>query len=413
MKQTPSTAGLGDRLRRLNKQHLALLIAATALALLIRISLLGFVSKDFLSHGRVWYYQLQDIGFRAFRHRFVNGNLPYLYLLWLTARFLPGLANLTAIKLPSIVGDFICAGFVYQIARRRRGSRSEALLAYTVVLFAPAILLDGSFWGQADSLCAAGIAACLYGVLKRQSWITTISFGIALVFGLPAIFLLPLLLGLSLRKRLAARHWLAIPGVLVAVLLPAWAVGRPISSLVRIYGVTGPVSGALSTYAPNVYAWLPVIPELASAEFWTGLVLTLSMMGALVAAMARSRAELSETLVVHLATLCAMIVPFMAPGMRERFFLPADVLSIVLAFYAPEMSYVAVIVNMCSFFSYVSSLFAVIYHRDPFPQAWLAIALLISLVLLAHRAARHLRPHLPVGGPGPAMGDSVASRTVR
>jgi len=400
---------VGHFLDRFDRQHLALLIAGTALALLLRISLLDFKSNDFLDDGRAWYYQIQVLGFRAFGHDLSNANLPYLYLLYLIARFIPHLPNLTAVKLPALVADFVCATFVYQIVRFRRESRSEALLAYMALLLAPAIVLNGSFWGQPDSLCAAAVAVSLFGVLKKKPWVVTTAYGAALAFGLPAIFLLPFLISLSLKRRLGWKHWLAVPTVLVAGVLPAWVAGRPISGLVLSSVVSADYSSALSTYAPTLYTWVPTAPDAAGTIFHAGLVFALLVMAVLVVLMARSRVELSPQLAVQLATLCVVLVPFVTPKMHERDFLLADVLSIVLAFYVPSLYHLALVTNMSSLFSYISSLFSVEYHRRPFPEAWLAVAMLLVIALTIRHVVQQLYPALAARGHEETTGGPAAT----
>ncbi len=68
-----------------------------------------------------------------------------------------------------------------------------ALLGYVATLLAPVMILNSSFWGQADSIYTAALLACLYFLLLRRNWLAFLSFGIAFAFKLQAIFLAPLL----------------------------------------------------------------------------------------------------------------------------------------------------------------------------------------------------------------------------
>ena len=378
-------------LRRLSAQHVLLAIAAAGLALVVRIRLLPFESSDFICCGSVWYEQVATLGLRAFRHEFSNYNPPYLYLLYLVARTMPGLPTLTAVKLPSIVADFLCAVIVYRIVRLKGQSTSAALVAYIAVLFAPTVVLNSSFWGQADSIYAVGILASLYGALTGRPWLVTTAFGLALAFKLQAVFFLPFLLALWLRKELAWKHWAAVPGVLVAAILPAWAAGGSLASLLTIYLRQAQDYSALTMYAPTLYAWFPSPPELFRLFLPAGLIFALAAVAIYVLLIAHSRISLSRQLMVQLAALCVILVPYVTPKMHERYFFLADVLSLVFAAYAPSYFFVALIVNLCSFFSYPY------VAQRVFPQAWLALAMLLALVVMVRYCMLRLYPDLARG----------------
>ena len=74
-------------IKRLNYVDLLIYIAAIALAIAIRYSLLDFKSVDYFSYTKGWYNTLKGDGFSAFSQGFSNYNLPYLYLLYVIARF--------------------------------------------------------------------------------------------------------------------------------------------------------------------------------------------------------------------------------------------------------------------------------------------------------------------------------------
>jgi Gpi18-like mannosyltransferase len=84
---------------------------------------------------------------------------------------------------------------------------------------------------------------------------------------------------------------------------------------------------------------------------------------------------------VELATLSVLIVPCFLPKMHDRFFFPADVISILLAFYFPQRFYVPILISTVSFFSYLPFLFG----YEVIPLRYLALIPLAMLVWLAHR----------------------------
>ena len=222
---------MGDRLRKIDLEQVGYLVAGTVLALLIRVSLLSFKSADYDIFTKVWYNTIQSLGYVALRGDFSNYNPPYLYVLYLVVRFLPNMSAVAAIKVPSIITDFVCAALVYKIIQEKTRNRLVPLLGYMATLLAPVVILNGSFWGQADSIYTAGLLGCIYFLLVKKNWLAFISFAVAFAFKLQAIFLLPVLVILWLRHEVSWKHFLAIPFVYFLAILPAWLVGRPLGSL--------------------------------------------------------------------------------------------------------------------------------------------------------------------------------------
>ncbi len=62
-------------------------------------------------------------------------------------------------------------------------------------------------------------------------------------------------------------------------------------------------------------------------------------------------------MLVSLALLSVLFVPYVLPYMRERYYYPADILSVVFAFYFPEKFYVPVITVFSSTYAVCHSLF--------------------------------------------------------
>ena len=179
---------------------------------------------------------IHDMGFSAFGTDFTTYNPPYLYQLYLIARFFPDISNLLAIKIPSLITDFMCAYFVYRIVALKYPAQSFGIFAALAFLFTPTVVLNSAFWGQADVLFTAPLIACLYFLMVRRNTLAFVAFGISLAFKLQAIFLAPLLLGLFLNEgKYPGRHFLLVPLVLFFAIIPSWIAGRPLLDLILIY----------------------------------------------------------------------------------------------------------------------------------------------------------------------------------
>ena len=388
--------GIGEWAERQDLEQVALLLLGTVLAVLIRISLLGFKSADYDTFTKVWYNTIQATGYMALRGDFSNYNPPYLYLLYLVVRFLPGMEKVAAIKIPSIIADYVCAAFVYGIIRQRTGDKLVPVLGYMATLLAPVVILNSSFWGQADSIYTAGLLGCVYFLIIRRNWLAFISFGLAFAFKLQAIFLLPLLLILLLRREVSWKHFLAIPAVYFVSILPAWVIGRPLGSLLSVYASQADYYNRLTRHAPSLYAWFPIDPGLYNLIYPAGLAFGAAVILLFILIAARSRSRLLPAMLVELAAYSTLLAPFVLPKMHQRYFFPADILLIVFAFYFPGYFYIPLVINMVSYFSYQYFLFG----PEDVPMSILALVTLSMLAIFTRKLITDLYP--PAAGPGTA-----------
>lgn len=373
-------------LRRIRWVDAAIVLIGLAFAIAVRVPLLPFRSADFFNSIKPWYTTIRSMGYAAFGTDFTTYNPPYLYELYVIVRFWPDLPNVIAIKVPSLIGDFICACFVYKIVELKYADRLFPLLAAFAFLFAPTIVLNSAFWGQADVLFTAPLIACLYFLMIRKHALAFLAFGVSLAFKLQAIFLMPLLLGLLLRGRVSWRHFLLIPVILFAAIVPAWIAGRPFVDLITVYAGQVEQFQLLTLNAPNIYTWLPDV--LLTQHYFTvaGVIFT-AMLGFVLCAMIyKSKAEPTVSLMLKLALLSVAMIPFFLPKMHDRYFYPADVISIMYAFLFPQYFFVPLLIITASFFAYFPHLF----NLEAVPLGLLAVGMFIALVVVGEDAIRDL-----------------------
>jgi Gpi18-like mannosyltransferase len=390
--QRLTDAGLGvwrtarSSLRGIHLPDLLICIAGIGFAVLVRYTLLDFKSSDFLNSLKPWYVTIRDMGFSAFGTDFTTYNPPYLYELYLIARFFPDTSNLLATKIPSLIGDFIGAVFVYALVKHRYTSGPFAPLATFAFLMAPTVVLNSAFWGQADILFTAPLLAALYFLMKRRNTWAMLAFGVGLAFKLQAIFLAPLLFGLFLRGHLTWKQLIMVPLVLLAAMVPSAMAGRPILDLLGVYIFQAGQYQLLQMSAPTAYAWMPDYG--LTQRFFTpgGVVFTAALGFALSILVYKTKAPVADDLLLRLSMLCFLLVPFFLPKMHDRYFYPADVLAIIFAFYYPRYFFVPIVVILSSYFAYQPTLFEV----EPVPMAFLAGGMFTMLVIVARDALAHL-----------------------
>lgn len=359
-----------------------IVIVGLALAIMVRYNLLGFKTLDYYASFQPWYDTIKSQGFSAFATDFSDYNPPYLYLLYLIARFFPDTPTVIAVKIPSLIADFILAYFVYHIVRIKYPNGLIPFLSGITVLFAPTVMLNSAFWGQADSLFTAGLMACLFFLLTQKYGWAMFAFGIALAFKLQAIFLAPVLLSLLMRGTIHWKYFLIIPAVLILALVPAWIAGRPIQNLINIYLYQTSEFELLTMNAPSLYAWLPATKRLFNLFYTPGVIVGAISTYLLFLIIYKSPTKLTQASITELTLLAMLIVPFFLPKMHERYFYPADVISIIFAFYFPQLFYIPVLIGGASFFAYQPYLFNI----QQIPMPILTAALLLAICILTYHA---------------------------
>ncbi len=378
-------------LRSVPYSRVIIILVGILLAIALRVSLVEYKSSDFFGYTKDWYVTLKTGGFAAFGQGFANYNLPYLYLLYAVIRIAPDIPAPVAVKIPSLLADFVCAWFVYRLVRLKYPRSVLPILGGLLVLFAPTVLLNGAFWGQADALYTAALLATVYFLIQRRPIWALAAFGLAFSFKSQAAFLAPVLAIMFLRREIP---WRYAPVVLVApvlALVPALLAGRPLLDLLMIYPSQAGQYELLSMHAPSAYAFLPDSGTVYQYFYPVGLALAAAVALSFIVFVQQSRAKLTPALLVELSLASVLLMPYLLPKMHERYFFPADVLSIVFAAFFPAYYYVAIAMSAVSFFAYLPYLFA----QEPGPMAWLALGILAILGIVLWRTARDLNQPAP------------------
>ena len=360
------------------------------LGVIVRLPGIAFISNDYIFFLKPWYYTIIDEGFAALSEASLY-NVPYLYFLSLATVILANLSPLIVIKFISIIFDFCLAFFVYKcVLFKYKRTATLPYLAALAALFAPFVILNSSVWGQNDSIYTAFLVACLYALLReRQAW-AFIAFGLSFSFKSQAMFLAPLFLWLLMRKRMKLRYLFWSLTVYLATLLPAWLIGRPLGELLLIYFRQVSVDDFLTQAAPNLYQW---IPNHYYHWYPLGIVFTILVVLVIALYVHKSRVDITPDMLVHLATLSTLIMPFFLPKMHERYFFPASIMAIIFAFYFPKYWYTTVIIGLVSTLVHLHYL----YQVTPVPLPLLAVFSLLLVAVLAWKLMRIRREETVAG----------------
>ncbi|HSX00440.1 MAG TPA: glycosyltransferase 87 family protein [Patescibacteria group bacterium] len=345
------------------------------LAIYIRQSLVDFQTMDYLSFAS-WYDFVKAHGLHSFRYEFSNYNPPYTYFLYILAHI--PVPRIDALKWLLGVFDIFLAVSVYYVTKLIKPKGYMPIVAALGTLFLPTVVLNGVMWGQFDQLyVGATLFSLYYGMRGKGRWAWA-WIGIALAIKLQAVFFLPVL-GILCFSRIRWQdvYW-AIASFLV-VTLPPMVAGRSLGSLLNIYPAQASYfSGYLTIYAPNVYQWVPNWAFPFFNQMAVGLTVA-AVLAIILYTIINKRFTDRDILLA--TALMLYIVPFLLPAMHERYFFPAGIASMLLAFAYPTIKYVALavlmqLITLCTFFHYL-------FNTTPIPFTILAMLVLFIICVLA------------------------------
>ena len=361
-------------------------VAFTALALVLRVSLLYFKSDDYLTFLAPWTQFFRDNGgFAALRYSLGNYNPPYMYFLALFSYF--DISELHLIKLLSVLFDVLLAWACMKLLGLYTGSRAKLLGVFFAVLYLPTVVINGAYWAQCDSIYAFFGIYALYLGLRGRGCASMVSLAACFAFKLQAVFIIPVFFILLLAKKIRWRELLVFPAAYIVFMLPALIAGRPfIETMTLYFSQAGTVGDAMNYNAPS----------LTSMFQWSGntegpsmllIAAAFALVLAAYIAAAVKRRELDDTVILGFALLLSMGIPYLLPHMHDRYFFIPGVLAIVLAFRDGRFFPVPLLAELASLHCYYAY-FVRYYLVQPRIGG---IFMLIALLLTAAYIIVHFR----------------------
>jgi Gpi18-like mannosyltransferase len=293
------------------------------------VAFLGYWSGDNAIILVRWYNQIISDGFSR---PIGNYSPPYLYLLAGLAPFDGLVPDMALIKALSVLGALWLAFASYRLLKIQ--SAYPELGFATLVL--PSAVLNASALGQADTFWVASCILALAAALRHQyAWVAIWS-GLAFAFKAQAVFFAPFVILLFWTRRVRPALWAVPPAIYVLACIPAALAGWPVWDLATIYlrqAQWQPEDYVFVSNGASWWTWFGFLaPSLAARSFWIGFV------AAIAATLAYWRlvSLTSQRRLMVAAVLSAAGLPFLLPGMHERFFILADVLAFLYAVSFPS-----------------------------------------------------------------------------
>lgn len=362
-----------------------LMLFAIAAALGARKLFIPQPSMDTVNWVMPWLNYIKQHGFAAYGDTFTNYAPIYTYMLGIGS-LLP-LTDLEIIKYISIAFDFMAAWYIYRIIQLRYpASAIMPALAFTSFLFLPTVLINSSFWGQCDIIYVAFSLAALYYLMladtRRNNLFAIILYAVALSVKLQAMLIAPLFAIAWFKRDVKLTDFLLIPGVYIVLMVPCLIAGRDFMDVLLVYFNIVDNNPVLTANSPNVY-------QLVGDNFifnTAGVMVAFGVQAILIFASVwkLKNKPLGLDITVHLAFLITLTMPFLLPRMHERYFLLAECIALLYAFYNPRYFYMPLVLGFISFFTYTEFLFAKVF----IPFHWLTLAVL-TLIMIVGKTLLH------------------------
>ncbi len=325
-------------------------MAIIAGLMIVRFAMLGHESRDYQVFLSDWLAQMRDApGWLALSMNIGDYNMPYLYLLFALAKLTD--FDLYYIKTFSFVFDLLAAWFAARIVGRKFAEPRTEFAVFATVLAVPTVLLNSAYWGQCDSVFTALALGGLLFAFEGKSRRAWLMLALAFSFKLQTVFFVPAFLLLVLLRRIRWQDAWVFPVGFFATLVPALVAGKPFADTISIYVKQTDSYPALEWNAPSVFRIFGTNGDFETFNA-VGIFLAGTACAAIFYMLWQRRATLTEGQLVEAAFLFVLVIPYLLPRMHDRYFFPADVLSVVCFFYDKKRWYLPIAVIGASYGAY-------------------------------------------------------------
>lgn len=366
-----------------------LMVVAVIAALGARKMFIPVVSQDTYNWVMPWLNYIKTHGFAAYKDTFTNYSPFYSYLLGIGS-VLP-LTDLEIIKYISILFDLLSAWYISRMVKLRfPASPMLPVLAFTSFLFLPTILLNSSYWGQCDIIYVAFCLGAMYYLMlpdsRRNNLWAVCFYALALSVKLQAMLIAPLFAIAWFRRDIKLTDFLLIPGVYLLLMVPCLIAGRDFMDVLLVYFRIVDDNPVLTANSPNMYQ---VLGDTFKVFNGAGILVSIGVQAILVFGVIWKLKDkpLSMDLLVHCAFLITLTMPFLMPRMHERYFILAESIALLFAFYNPRQFYMPLAIGMISLFTYTGFLFA----KTQVPYHILTLGVLVLILITGNLLVKKLR----------------------
>ncbi len=301
-------------------------------AILIRIIVIPIKGPDYNLFLSNWYNEiiqngkLNSLGLQI-------GNYTPPYILFLTFGTYLISNSLLYIKVLSVIFDIICSIYVALIVYHFCNNKYKACLGFAISFIIPGIIINSSVLGQCDSIYTSFVLMFIYYILKGKIKLACFFFGIALSFKLQAIFVAPVLLYLIFVKKMKIVNFLYVIVGVFFFMIPSMIYGKNIIDIINIYTQQTKEYGMIVKSAPNIYSLVSLNYVKVNLIIKYFLSLTTVIFSIFIVLYpTKKNNNYSDKIFFINILILSLIVPYLLPGMMDRYFYMANIFLLINIF---------------------------------------------------------------------------------
>ncbi|MDD4993679.1 MAG: hypothetical protein PHR83_15765 [Paludibacter sp.] len=350
-------------------------IALIVIGVLVKLTLFPVKTGDYVCFLEPWLNFIKSHGYAsALKFGFYDYAPSYIYILVIIAKL--GLNPLFSVKIVSIIFEYLAAFFIGKILVQRYKNPLYIWISLAVIPILPSILLNSGYLSQCDSIYSAFVIISLYYALKEKQLLSIVFFGIAFAFKMQAVTLLPFYFVMMLRGNIRWYCFLLVPMIFILSILPTWLYGRSFSDLLSVYMAQTNRYPFLTMNFPNFYIWISDV--YYSSVKLAGILLTILVTLVTGILLRRDKYKFSFEIWIRFAFLSAIVIPFLLPGMHERYMYLGDIIGVLYFMVVRKNIHLPMGILLVSFYSYIRCS----RFNDILPM-WPAFIIYLLVILLA------------------------------
>jgi len=358
-----------------NLQHIlskrSFWIVLICLGLICKLLLIPVKTGDYIGFIEPWLKFIKSHGyFSSLQYGFYDYTPSYIYILVILAKI--GLNPLYSVKIVSIIFEYLTAFIIGKIAFQKYKNNQVIWIALAVIPLLPSVILNSSYLSQCDSIYTTFVVSSILFILKKNQLISVMCLGIAFAFKMQTAIIFPFFYILMLRGKINWYYFLMIPFVFVISIIPAWAYGRSFLDLINVYLSQTDHYHFLTMNFPNLYIWIS--NDYYESVKIAGMIFTALIILIIGHFLGSKKIMFSFEIWIKLAFLSAIIVPFILPGMHERYMYLGDVLGVLYYLVIRKNIHLPIGILLVSFYSYIRcSRFNEILPMEPAFAVYLSV----------------------------------------
>lgn len=345
------------------RKHYVWLVFAVLfiISFLMRIVFLDYLSGDMNGALLPWFNFLKAHGgFKALQtypwdSSLISkpGDYPVAYINILALLSYLPLDGIVAIKLSSILFDYVLAFGAVMLIRLFNKDWYFSLISFAVLIFFPTSILNSALWGQADQMYVALVVWTLYFLVKDKHFWAMILLGLAIAIKLQTSFFLPVLIFMWLNKKFKLRYFLVMLLAVFVTFLPSYIAGAPFAMPFDMYKlqVTGLYKSA-NYGSGSIYAFFEFAGLKNGINKGFGILGAFIAIGITLLVLFHHKIAATSKNIIFVAVIFSLISPFFLPHMHERYFYMADVFVLIYVLIYRRKYWLGLLMSFSSVLAY-------------------------------------------------------------